>query len=88
VLDPAHNHFDELTDAEVLRRAAREVAIATALVFKAIKSRATRLELDLPKLTPALDILAHCVQALPSAFEQAISLDATDQRGNGFRTKP
>jgi hypothetical protein len=86
--DPAHNHFDELTDAEVLRRAAREAAIAIALVFDAIKRRATRSEFDLPKLTPALYVLARCVDALPSAFDQAINLNAADQRSNGFRTKP
>lgn len=86
--DPAHNHFDKLTDAEVLRRATREVAIATAIVFNEIKRRATRSEFDLPKLAPALDVLARCVHALPSSFEQVINLDAADQRSNGFRTKP
>jgi hypothetical protein len=86
--DPAHDHFDELTDAEVLRRAAREAAIATAIIFNAVKSRATRSEFDLPKVALALNVLARCVQALPSAFEQVINLDVADQRSNGFRMKP
>jgi hypothetical protein len=41
--DPAHSDFDELTDGEVLRRAAREAAIATALVWKAMRQSSAML---------------------------------------------
>jgi hypothetical protein len=87
--DPVRKReFDELTDAEVLQRAAREVAIATAVVFNAFKSRATSSDFELLKLTPALAALARCVHALPNAFDQMINLDAADQRrSNGFQNK-
>jgi hypothetical protein len=87
--DPVRKRdFDELTDAEVLQRAAREVTIATALVFNAFKSRATSSDFELLKLTPALAALARCVHALPNAFDQMINLDAADQRrSNGFQNK-
>lgn len=64
--------FNELTDSEVLRRAAREAAIATALVWKAIKDRITKSDFDLLELTPALSALGQSMHALPGAFEQAI----------------
>jgi hypothetical protein len=83
--DPVHNDFDELNDAEVLRREAREVAIATALVAKVIQKRATAV-FNIAELTPALLSIAACLTALPSAFDQAISLDAADQRSKGFKT--
>jgi hypothetical protein len=82
--DPAHNDFGELTDGEVLRQAAREVAIATALVAKAIQNRAVA-AFNMTELTAALLSIAACLNALPSAFDQAISLDAADQRSNGMR---
>jgi hypothetical protein len=78
--EPAHKHFDELTDAEVLRRAAREAAIATALVWKAIKDRLTKSDFDILELTPALSALGHSMHALPAAFEQAIDLQEAEQR--------
>jgi hypothetical protein len=81
----AHSDFDKVTDAELLRRAAREVAIATALVAKAIQNRATA-AFNVAELTPALLSIAACLVALPSAFDQAITLDAADQRNQGFGT--
>jgi hypothetical protein len=84
--DPTHNDFDELTDAEVLRGAAREAAIATALVWKAIKDRITKSDFDILELTPALSALGHSMNALPAAFEQAIDLSEAEQRKKGMRT--
>jgi hypothetical protein len=85
--DPAHKEdFDELTDGEVLRRAAREAAIATALVWMAIKDRITKSDLDLLELTPALSALGQSMRALPAAFEQAIDLQEAEQRTEGSRT--
>jgi hypothetical protein len=84
--DPTHNDFDELTDAEVLRRTAREAAIATALVWKAIKDRITKPDFDILELTPALSALGHSMHALPAAFEQAIDLNEAEQRKKGMRT--
>jgi hypothetical protein len=77
---------DELTDAEVLRRAAREAAIATALVANAIKDLVTTSDFDLLKLTPALSALGQSMHALPRAFEQAIDLQEAEQRTKGLRT--
>jgi hypothetical protein len=77
---------DELTDAEVLRRAAREAAIATALVANAIKDLVTTSDFDLLKLTPALSALGQSMHALPRAFEQAIDLQEAEQRNEALRT--
>ena len=86
--DPAvEQDLDSLTDGEVLRQAAREVAIATALVAKAIQTRFTSCECDSLKLTPAIVALGRAMDVLPGAFEQAITLDAADQRSDGLRTK-
>ena len=85
--DPApRRDFDELTDGEVLRRAAREAAIASALVAKAIQNRVTDSDFDLLELMPALFSLAQCLRALPHAFEQAIDLQAAEQRNKALRT--
>jgi hypothetical protein len=84
--DPAHNYFDGLSDGEVMRRAAREVAIATALIWKAIKDRITKSDFDILELTPALSALGHSMHALPAAFEQAIDLNEAEQRKKGMRT--
>jgi hypothetical protein len=85
--DPAHKgDFNELTDGEVLRRAAREAAIATALVWKAIKDRVTKSDFDILELTPALSALGHSMHALPAAFEQAINLNEAEERKKGMRT--
>jgi hypothetical protein len=66
--------LDALTDGEVLRRAAREAAIATAIIAKAIKDRVANSDFDLLELTPALFALGQSIHALPGAFEQAINL--------------
>ena len=85
--DPVRRQdLDELTDGEILRRAAREAAIATALVWKAIKDRITKSDFDILELTPALSALGHSMNALPAAFEQAIGLNEAEQRKKGMRT--
>jgi hypothetical protein len=85
--DPARSRdLDELTDAEVLRRAAREAAIATALVWKAIKDRITKSDFDILELAPALSALGHSMHALPAALGQAIDLNEAEQRKKGMRT--
>jgi hypothetical protein len=77
--------FDELTDAEILRKAAREAAIATALVANAIKDRITTSDFDLLELTPALFALGQSMHALPGAFD-AIDLQEAEQRTESLRT--
>ena len=85
--DPDHKRdFNALTDGEVLRRAAREAAIASALVAKAIQNRVTDSDFDLLELMPALFSLAQCLHAPPHAFEQAINLQAAEQRNKALRT--
>jgi hypothetical protein len=83
--DPAHNCFDGLSDGEVLRRAARELAIATTLVAKAIKDRITESDFELLELMPALFAIGQSMRAIPSAFEQAIDLQEAEQRNKGLR---
>jgi hypothetical protein len=85
--DPGHRRdLDELTAGEVLRRAAREAAIATAIIAKAIKDRVANSDFDLLELTPALVAIGQSMHALPGAFEQAIDLQEAEQRTNGLRT--
>jgi hypothetical protein len=86
IADRAHNDFDELTDGEVLRRAAREAAIATALIWKAIKDRITKSDFDLLELTPALSALGQSMHALPGAFEQVVDLEEAEQRNKASQT--
>jgi len=86
--DPVHKRdLDSLTDGEVLRQAAREVAIATTLIAAAIKDRVTMSECDPLEVTPAVIALGRAMDVLPRAFEQAINLEVAEQRSNGFRTK-
>jgi hypothetical protein len=78
--DPARRlELDELTDAEILRRTARETAIATAIVGKAIQDRATS-AFNPAELTPALSVLAQCLHVLLGSFEQATKLREAEQR--------
>jgi hypothetical protein len=83
--NPTHSDFDELTDAEVLRRAAREVAIATAIIARAIKDRITTSDFDLVELTPTLFALGQSMHALPGAFEQAMDLIEAEQRNKALQ---
>ena len=86
--DPAHRRdLDELTDSEILRRAAREAAIATALVANAIQNRLATSDFDLLELTPALLALGQSMHALPGAFEQVVDLQEAEQRTKSLRTK-
>ena len=85
---PEGKDLDQSADGELLRKAARELAIASALVAKAIQNQVTRYDRDLLELAPAIIALGRTIEVLPGAFDQAISLDAADQRSNGFRTKP
>jgi hypothetical protein len=85
--EPVRKDFGELAEGEVLRRAAREVAIATTLVAREIQKRSTT-AFNVTEITPALLSIANCLTALPGAFDQAISLDAADQKGLGVRTRP
>jgi hypothetical protein len=84
--DPAHNYFDGLSDGEVLRRGARELAIATTLVAKAIKDRITESDFDLLELMPALFAIGQSMRAIPGAFEQATNLQEAEQRNKALRT--
>ena len=85
---PEGKDLDQSADGELLRKAARELSIASALVAKAIQNRVTTYDCDLLELAPAIIALGRTIEVLPGAFDQAISLDAADQRSNGFRTKP
>ena len=83
---PEGKDLDQSADGELLRKAARELAIAIALVAKAIQGR-TAAAFDMAEVAPALLSIGACLAALPSAFDQAISLDAADWRSDRLRTK-
>jgi hypothetical protein len=84
--EPVRKDFGELAEGEVLRRVAREVAIATTLVAREIQKRSTT-AFNMTEITPALLSIANCLTALPGAFDQAITFDLADQRGLGVRTR-
>ena len=86
VVEPHKRDFDELADSEVLRRAAREVAIATTLVAKEIQNRTTA-SLSAAEVVPALLSIGACLAALPNAFDQVASLDAADRRNDNPEQK-
>jgi hypothetical protein len=74
--DPAHEQdYGNLTDAETLRRVARETAIATVFVARAIQEQATAAKSDLLGITPAVVALGRAIEALPDAFQQTIDLE-------------
>jgi len=78
--DPAYKQdYGNLTDAETLRRVARETAIATVLVARAIQDQATAAKSDLLGMTPAVVALGRAVEALPDAFQQTIDLERAGQ---------
>jgi hypothetical protein len=81
---PEGKDLDQSADAELLRKAARELAIASTLIGKAIQNRVN--DCDLLELVPAIVALGRTIEVLPGAFDQAITLDAADQRSNGLRS--
>ena len=83
---PEGKDLDQSTDGELLRKAARELAIATALVSRAIKDRATSSKCDPLELTPAIIALGRAMDVLPGTFYQAINLEVADHRST-LRTK-
>ena len=83
---PQGKDLDRSADGELLRKAARELAIATTLIAKAIQGR-TAAASNVAEVTHALLSIGACLAALPSAFDQAISLDAADQRSNHLQTE-
>jgi hypothetical protein len=78
--DPKQKHMGHLSDDEVMRDAVREVAIGTAILAREITQRAVLPETDLPALAPVVRSIAACLDALPGAFEQALTLKATKER--------
>ena len=78
--DPDRENFDHVIDADLLRNAAREAAIATIVFAEEITRRVVMPETDLVELAPALRSIAACLEALPDAFQQAFTLKATQER--------
>jgi hypothetical protein len=70
--DPDREDLGQSSDAELLRRVAREVAIGTIVLVKEITRRAALPGTDLVALAPALRSIAACLDALPKAFQQAL----------------
>ena len=72
--------IDELSDAELIRRASRELAIATVLVAQGLM-----LQPDTPLTRPIeagtlLRALAKCVQAVSAGFVQAGTVQSADPK--------
>jgi hypothetical protein len=80
IRQPQAENLDELSDAELLRRTAREVAIATNVLTEEITRRLSLPHTDLVELAPAIRTIAACIDALPDAFEQALIMRATRER--------
>ena len=78
--DPDRDNLHQLSDAELLRKTAREVAIATILLTEEIRRRVSLPHINLAALAPAVRSIAGCIDALPDAFEQVLALRATKER--------
>jgi hypothetical protein len=78
--DPKQKHMGQLSDDELVRNVVREVAIGTAILAREIRQRALLPDTDLAALAPVLRSIAACLDALPDAFEQALTLKATKER--------
>jgi hypothetical protein len=77
---PGEEDLGELSDDELLRKAAREVAIATNILAKEIARRAALPETELVELAPILRAVAAGLDALPEAFQQALALKRARER--------
>jgi hypothetical protein len=82
---PEGKDLDQSADGELLRKATRELAIATTLIARAIKDRVVTSDFDLLKLTPALLAVGQSLRAIPEAFDQVIDLQEAEQRTNQRR---
>ena len=72
--DPDREDLGQSSDAELLRRVAREVAIGTIVLAEEIMRRAALPGTDLVALAPALRSIAACLDAVPNAFQQVLAL--------------
>jgi hypothetical protein len=68
----------ELSDAELLRKAAREVLIAVCVIAHAMMRRANLVLTQPAEVGVLIRALAQCFQAAASAFGQARNMPATE----------
>ena len=72
---PERENFEKLTDAELLRMAAREVAMALAIIARTIQTRAISLvSTNAGGVADLLKSVATALDAVGSAFVQALTL--------------
>ena len=72
---PDRENFEKMTDAELLRSAAREVAMAAVITARTIHARATSLvSTNTGGLADLLKSPATALDAVGSAFVQALTL--------------
>ena len=72
---PDRENFEKLTDAELLRMAAREVAMAVVIIARTIQARATSLvSTNTGGLADLLKSVGTGLDAAGSAFVQALTL--------------
>jgi hypothetical protein len=70
---PEREHLQGLTDGELLREAARALAIAVIVVARALMHRPETILDKTGELGVLFRSLAACAVALPAAFAQATS---------------
>jgi hypothetical protein len=78
--DQKYKYVGQVGDDELMRNVVREVAIGTTILAREITRRAPLPDTDLVALAPVLRSIAACLDALPDAFEQALTLKATKER--------
>ena len=72
---PERENFEKLTDAELLRMAAREVAMAVVIIARTIQARAVSLvSTNAGGVADLLKSVATALDAVGSAFLQALTL--------------
>src|SRR3984893_15067298 len=72
---PDRENFEKLTDAELLRLAAREAAMAVVIIARTIQARATSLvSTNAGGVADLLKSVATALDAVGSAFVQALTL--------------
>jgi hypothetical protein len=78
---PGRDELEQLTDAQLLKRAARELAMAVVMVAHLVIRQAAVVVARPGELGILFQSLAACAQAITRAFAQAINMQATSTDG-------
>lgn len=78
---PSRDELEQLTDAQLLKRASRELAMAAVMVAHLVIRQAAVVLARPGELGILFQSLAACAQAITRAFAQAINMQATSTDG-------